>query len=724
MAAGLKHLTGNPRTAARARREAQLQARSTLDAGTSDRTFAIGDDSRFGTVTPVDDTTTNLTFYPVFVSGASSGISPKICTTRWTFNPSSGVLIVTAITSTFTGNLTGNVTGNADTATKLATARTLGMTGDLTWTSPSFDGSGNVTAAGTLATVNSNVGNFGSATQVATFTVNAKGLTTAAANVTVTPAVGSITGLGTGVATALAVNVGSAGAFVTFNGAGGTPSSLTLTNATGYVIPSATVTLAMMANMATSSLIYRKTAGSGAPEVNTLATLKTDLGLTGTNSGDQTITLTGGVTGSGTGSFAATVVTNANLTGDVTSVGNATTIGAGKVTEAMQVLADNTTNNVSTSKHGYVPKLTNDATKFFNDQGVMAVPAGAGYTSSDASATISGTDLILNANWLDGYALINGYLSCSVAASALTIAIKNKAGNDPSSANPVKVIFRNATVATGDYTVITLTAATSLVISSGSTMGATSSVAFRLWVVGINDGGTFRLGAINCLSGTNIFPLRDSTLYSTSAEGGAGTADLAQVIYTGTAATQMPSRILGLLEWVTGLTAAGTWSIVPTTVQAFGFGVSLPGSIVQMAISTDGASASGTTTTPADNTIPQNTEGTQFMSLAISGSNGCNVYVVDSQFFGSASAVVAMIMALHRDSVANALKTGWRNINAINAAHDICLHCEVQVPGSSTTFKIRVGGSSASTIYFNDNSVGGYFNGTFGSYLRVQEIMG
>jgi len=44
----------------------------------------------------------------------------------------------------------------------------------------------------------------------------------------------------------------------------------------------------------------------------------------GTNTGDQTITLTGGVTGSGTGSFAATVVTNANLTGAVTSAGNAT----------------------------------------------------------------------------------------------------------------------------------------------------------------------------------------------------------------------------------------------------------------------------------------------------------------------------------------------------------------------------------------------------------------
>ena len=96
------------------------------------------------------------------------------------------------------------------------------------------------------------------------------------------------------------------------------------------------ITLAKQADMSTGSFVYRKTAGSGAPEVQTLATVKTDLGLTGTNSGDQTITLTGGVTGSGTGSFAATVVTNANLTGPITSVGNATTITAKAVTLGMQ----------------------------------------------------------------------------------------------------------------------------------------------------------------------------------------------------------------------------------------------------------------------------------------------------------------------------------------------------------------------------------------------------
>ncbi len=75
---------------------------------------------------------------------------------------------------TFSSTIAGSVTGNAATATALATGRTIAITGDLSYTSPSFDGSANVTAAGTLATVNSNVGTF---TKI---TVNGKGLATAA----------------------------------------------------------------------------------------------------------------------------------------------------------------------------------------------------------------------------------------------------------------------------------------------------------------------------------------------------------------------------------------------------------------------------------------------------------------------------------------------------------------------------------------------------------------
>ena len=65
-------------------------------------------------------------------------------------------------------------------ATVLATPRTIGMTGDVSWTSAAFDGSANVTGTSTLATVNSDVGSFGSADKTAGFTVNAKGLVTQA----------------------------------------------------------------------------------------------------------------------------------------------------------------------------------------------------------------------------------------------------------------------------------------------------------------------------------------------------------------------------------------------------------------------------------------------------------------------------------------------------------------------------------------------------------------
>ena len=69
----------------------------------------------------------------------------------------SGNFSAGTITADLTGNVTGNVTGssgsttgNAATATDLATGRTIGMTGDVVWTSASFDGTGNVTGTATI----------------------------------------------------------------------------------------------------------------------------------------------------------------------------------------------------------------------------------------------------------------------------------------------------------------------------------------------------------------------------------------------------------------------------------------------------------------------------------------------------------------------------------------------------------------------------------------------
>ena len=118
------------------------------------------------------------------VTGAGATFTYTSANDRWNLNKD---LVV--------ANTYGDLKGNADTATKWQTARNLSLTGDATATLSSVDGSAAVSAALTLATVNSNVGSFGSSTVVPTITVNAKGLVTAVTTSNIPTATTSVLGL-------------------------------------------------------------------------------------------------------------------------------------------------------------------------------------------------------------------------------------------------------------------------------------------------------------------------------------------------------------------------------------------------------------------------------------------------------------------------------------------------------------------------------------------------
>jgi hypothetical protein len=171
-------------------------------------------------------------------------------------------------------------------------------------------------------------------------------------------------------------------------------------------------------------------------------------------------------------------------------------------------------------------------------------------------------------------------ISTSRAGNAETIALKTAAGSDPSGSDKIRIGFRDATAGTGAYSVLEISAATSITISSGSTLGATSATIFRLWLVGFNDASTFRLGVIKCALTDGVYGLQDNVLESSTAEGGAGAADSSGVIYTGTGVTSKAMRVLGYLEYT--LTTAGTWDAAPSLVNIYSQGDRLPGETVQM----------------------------------------------------------------------------------------------------------------------------------------------
>jgi hypothetical protein len=209
---------------------------------------------------------------------------------------------LTSVTST---GFTGALTGNADTATALATGRTIALTGDVTYTSPSFTGAGNVTAAATLATVNSNVGAFGSATAIPVVTVNAKGLVTAVSTVAISGSLtftGDVTGTGsTGSSTALSIATGAVTSTMIADG--------TIVN--GDINASAGIVDTKLATIATAGKVSNS--ATTATSANTASAIVARDASGNFTAGTITAALTGNTAGTHTGAVVGNASTATTL---------------------------------------------------------------------------------------------------------------------------------------------------------------------------------------------------------------------------------------------------------------------------------------------------------------------------------------------------------------------------------------------------------------------------
>lgn len=362
--------------------------------------------------------------------------------------------------------------------------------------------------------------------------------------------------------------------------------------------------------------------------------------------------------------------------------------GQGIPTDATITTTDVTTNNATSAKHGWLKKLSNISTQYLDGQGNFTVPAGGGGGSGSNDAVIqrvyledgeeaNGTGTIPDDDTIpqntEGTEFMTLAITPTDAANTLVIEVNAYVhSNSGSVSNYIMALFKDS-----DADAIAVAAHEH---GHGSTM---DSLHLRHEIpAGSTSAQTFKIRIGTGTAGTTTF-------------NGAASA----------------RKFGGALVSSIQITEHGPIVVASTD------------STIQEVYTDFGAFDSGTTVIPVDNTIPQNTEGVEFMTQVVTPTDAANLLVIEVVcILSHSTASENMIAALFQDSTANALAVASTFQPTANGPTTVTFRHEM-VAGTinATTFKVRGGCGNAGTVQFN-GSGSALYGGTFVSSIRIREV--
>lgn len=169
-----------------------------------------------------------------------------------------------------------------------------------------------------------------------------------------------------------------------------------------------------------------------------------------------------------------------------------------------------------------------------------------------------------------------------------------------------------------------------------------------------------------------------------------------------------------------GVIQSASTALGSGTVSSTNLATGVP---VQIVSTNYNAVVTGTTVIPSDDTIPQNTEGDQYMTQIITPKSATNrlLIEIDAQLTSNA-APADISMALFQDTTANALAAKTVTYGTTSYIQNLrIVHDMLAGTTSATTFKMRAGANSVNTTTFNGQGGVRRFGGITVSNIKITE---